>query len=189
MTATIEQGTAGKPASGTASVKVWDPLVRIFHWSLAITFTAAYITGDEWEKLHYIIGYIVIGLIAFRLVWGFIGPHHARFWHFVYRPATVFAFLRDSVSLKAKRYIGHNPAGGAMVIALLVLLALQTATGYSMTVESLDSAMPWLEDVHGALANVILALVILHVIGVVVASIEHKENLARSMVTGRKRPE
>lgn len=169
-------------------VRVWDPLVRIFHWGLVAAFATAYITGDEWEDVHYVAGYTIMGLIAFRIVWGLVGPHHARFWTFIYHPSTVIGFLKDSVAMKAKRYIGHNPAGGAMVIVLLLLLAFQTATGYAMLLERFDK-YAWIEDVHGASANILLALVILHVLGVVLASFEHKENLARSMVTGRKRAE
>ena len=169
-------------------VRVWDPLVRIFHWGLVAAFAIAYITGDEWEDVHYVAGYTIMGLVAFRIIWGLVGPRHARFWSFIYHPSTVISFLKDSVAMKAKRYIGHNPAGGAMVITLLLLLVFQTATGYAMLLEQFDK-YEWIEDVHGVSANILLALVILHVLGVVLASFEHKENLARSMVTGRKRAE
>lgn len=168
------------------TVRVWDPLVRIFHWSLLMAFIAAYATGDEWEKLHVQIGYVVLGLVAFRLIWGLIGSTHARFTDFIYRPSTTLAFLKDSVAFKAKRYLGHNPAGGAMVIALLVTLSAIGATGYMMTMDAFWGA-EWVGELHEAFVTVSLILIALHVAGVLLASFEHKENLVKSMITGRKR--
>ncbi len=115
-----------------AEIKVWDPLVRIFHWSLVVAFSIAYITEDEWQSLHVWAGYLVAGLVAFRIIWGFIGPQHARFSDFVFSPAATVAYLKDMVSLRAKRYIGHNPAGGAMVLALLLSLAATTLSGMQL---------------------------------------------------------
>ena len=110
-------------------IRVWDPLVRIFHWSLVAAFTLAYITEDEWQSLHVWAGYIVAGLITFRLLWGFIGPQHARFSDFIFSPSVVMAYLKDMAALRAKRHLGHNPAGGAMVLALLLSLAATTLSG------------------------------------------------------------
>ena len=180
--ATIAE-TDSATASGT--VRVWDPLVRIFHWSLLAAFVAAYISGEEWEKLHVKIGYVVIGLVAFRLIWGLIGSRHARFSDFIYHPITVARFLRDTAAFKAKRYLGHNPAGGAMVIALLTCLSAIGATGYMMGMDAYWGA-EWVEDLHKAFVTASLVLIVLHVVGVVFASLEHKENLIKSMFTGRK---
>lgn len=119
-------------ARTTREIKVWDPLVRIFHWSLVAAFTIAYLSEDDWQALHVWAGYTVAGLVAFRLVWGFIGSEHARFRDFVYGPAAVFSYLKDLVSFRAKRYIGHSPAGGAMAIALLISLAATTLTGMKL---------------------------------------------------------
>ena len=96
--------------------------MRVFHWSLATLFLVAYATGDEVEKVHIAAGYAIAGLVAARILWGFIGPPHARFSSFVRRPREVFDYLRDVALLRAPRYIGHNPAGGAMIIALLATL-------------------------------------------------------------------
>ena len=167
-------------------IRVWDPLVRIFHWSLVGGFAVAYLTADEWDKAHEFVGYIVAGLIAFRLFWGLVGSRHARFSNFVYRPSTIMAFLNDSLAMKAKRYVGHNPAGGAMVIALLLAITGISATGYMMTMDMFWGA-EWVEDVHELLVNGTLVLIALHVGGVILASFEHKENLVRSMTTGLKR--
>jgi len=121
-----------KPMNASNEIKVWDPLVRIFHWSLAAAFTIAYLTEDDWQDIHVLAGYTVAGLVAFRIVWGFVGPQHARFSDFVFSPTTVMGYLKDMVSFRAKRYIGHNPAGGVMVIALLVSLAATTLTGMKL---------------------------------------------------------
>lgn len=115
-----------------SEIKVWDPLVRLFHWSLVLAFAVAYITEDEWENLHVWAGYSVAALVAFRVVWGIIGTRHARFGDFIFRPATVIAYLKDMAALRARRYIGHNPAGGAMVLALLLSLAMTTLSGMQL---------------------------------------------------------
>jgi cytochrome b len=113
-------------------IKVWDPLVRIFHWSLVAAFTVAYLSEDEWQDVHVLAGYTVAGLVAFRIVWGFIGSEHARFRDFVFSPATTLAYLKDMAAFRAKRYLGHNPAGGAMAIALLISLAATTLSGMKL---------------------------------------------------------
>mgnify|MGYP001070884111 CR=1 FL=1 len=112
--------------------KVWDLAVRLFHWSLVAAFTVAYVTEDEWMDLHVWAGYIVAGLLAFRIFWGFIGPRHARFSDFIYNPATILAYLKDMLRLREKRYLGHNPAGGMMVLALLATLTLTTLSGMKL---------------------------------------------------------
>jgi cytochrome b len=169
-----------------ATVKVWDPFVRVFHWSLVALFATAYVTGDEIERVHIAAGYAIAGLLALRIVWGFVGPRHARFADFVRSPREAFDYLRDVLLLRARRYVGHNPAGGLMVVALIVTLIGTCATGYLMTTDAYWGSKV-MEDVHGALANATVALVVLHVLGVLAASFEHRENLVKAMVTGRKR--
>lgn len=110
-------------------IRVWDPLVRIFHWGLVIAFTVAYLSGDEENSLHIYSGYAVLGLIAFRVIWGLIGTRYARFSDFVYSPATVIQYLKGLVARKPKHYTGHNPAGGWMVIAMLLSLFVVTVSG------------------------------------------------------------
>lgn len=111
------------------TVKVWDPAVRIFHWSLVACFATAFLTGEEEGALHIYAGYTVIGLVLFRILWGFIGTEHAQFKDFVFSPGTVVSYLKGLVSGSAKRYIGHNPAGGYMVVVMLVTLLFVTFTG------------------------------------------------------------
>ncbi len=185
----------------TNTVKVWDPLVRIFHWSLVAGFSTAYLSGEvEGLTLHVWSGYLVGGLVLFRWLWGLLGTEHARFRDFIFSPAVVVAYTRDLLHHQARRYLGHNPLGGAMVVALLVLLSLVTVTGLvvyaakeaSGPLAGLMSGTPeWLgdmtEEIHEFFSNLTLLLVGLHIAGVVVSSVLHRENLVRAMITGRKR--
>ena len=167
---TIEAGGATPPAT----VKVWDLFVRVFHWSLASLFVLAYATGDEIEKVHIAAGYTIAALIALRIVWGFVGPRHARFANFVRPPREVLNYLRDAALLRAPRYLGHNPAGGAMIIALLALLSGTCVTGFMMTTDAFWGAK-WVEGAHEVMANLTVALIVFHVLGVLVTSFEHGE--------------
>jgi cytochrome b len=162
---------------------IWDPLVRVFHWSLVIAYTVAWLTGDDWLGPHEFAGYVIGGLVTLRVAWGLVGPQHARFSDFVYPPREVIAYLGDVARFRARRYLGHNPAGGAMVVALLITLLLAVISG----ILALDEwAGELFEEVHEVLANLTLLLVFAHVAGVLLASFQHHENLVRSMVTGRK---
>jgi cytochrome b len=181
-------------------IRVWDPFVRIFHWLLVVCFFTAYFVDPEDSPVHVLAGYAVLTLVLARLVWGFVGSPHARFSDFVFRPSVVLRDVGDALRFRARRYIGHSPGGGAMVIALLVALLATTVSGL-MVYGAEDQAGPlagWmaglseqaeeiLEEIHEALASMTLALVLLHVIGVVVASVSHGDNLVRSMFTGYKR--
>jgi len=184
------------------TVRVWDPLVRVFHWTLAAAFLTAYLVEDDWLALHVLAGYTVLGLVLFRLVWGAIGTRHARFTDFVRSPAAVLTYMKDALAIRARRYLGHNPAGGAMVIALLASLTFTSVSGlalyghgeFSGPLAGLMQGAPgWLgnalEEAHEFFANFTLLLVLLHLAGVALASLQHGENLARSMVTGRKQQE
>ena len=180
-----EMPSAG--ADAAATVRVWDPLVRVLHWSLVAAFAVAWLTGDEIERLHEATGYVIIALLGVRIIWGFVGTAYARFADFVYRPSRVVGYLADTARLRAKRYLGHNPAGGAMVLALLLVLAATAGSGFAMTTDAFHDAH-WIEEVHEMMANAAILLVGLHLAGVAVSSIEHRENLVRAMITGRKRP-
>jgi cytochrome b len=171
-----------------ATVKVWDLFVRSFHWSVVVLFAIAYVTGDEVQRMHIIAGYVVAALVAMRIVWGFVGPRHARFADFVRPPREVLTYLRDVLLLRARHYIGHNPAGGLMVVALLVMLTVTSVSGYLMTTDAYWGSKA-VEEIHGALANATVALIVLHVLGVLIASFQHRENLVKAMVSGLKRPQ
>lgn len=177
-----------EPGRSDGRIKVWDPLVRIFHWSLVALFTFSFFTGDEWKSAHVWSGYAIGTLLAIRIVWGLIGTRHARFASFLYSPATILVFIKDSLTFKAKRYVGHNPAGGVMVLLLILMISGIVTTGYMMTTDAYWG-IEWVEETHETLVYATLGLIVLHVAGVVFASLEHRENLARAMVTGWKRAE
>ncbi len=184
------------------TVRVWDPLVRLFHWTLVVAFLTAWLVGDDWLALHVLAGETVLGLVVARLVWGVIGTRHARFTDFVRSPAVTLTYLKEVVTVRARRYLGHNPAGGAMVIALLVSLGSTTVSGLALygyqefsgpLAGMMYGAPAWLgdalEETHEFFTNFTLLLVVLHLAGVALASLQHGENLVRSMFTGRKQQE
>jgi cytochrome b len=186
------------PMANTPRIAVWDPFVRFGHWALVITFTIAYLTGEEEEgrasELHEWAGYIAGGIVAWRVLWGFAGPSHARFGEFVTSPLTALRYLTGLVTGHARRFIGHSPAGGAMVVALLLCMALTVATGLladqsagTVTSRENGGAGSLIGAVHAVLANITLVLVALHILGVALASLVHRENLVRAMITGNKR--
>lgn len=174
--------------SPPATVRVWDPLVRVFHWSLVAAFFTAFFTGEDVFNVHETAGYIAGGLVAFRVVWGLVGPRHARFTDFVRGPGTILGYLRDAMAMRAERHVGHNPAGGAMIVLLLLAVGYMAVTGYMMTTDAYWG-VAWVAESHIAVAYVTLGLIALHLGGVILASINHGENLARAMLNGRKRAE
>lgn len=182
-------------APAHAQIRVWDPFVRLFHWTLLIAFTVAYLV-EEPHIVHVWAGYVVGILVVARVVWGFAGPTHARFSDFVYRPATALAYVRDLLKLRGKRYLGHSPAGGYMILLLLAMLAATGIAGL-IVYGGEEQAGPLagmvskataesFEEVHEMLANVTLALIVVHVAAVIFASFAHHENLVRAMITGKK---
>ncbi len=111
------------------TVKVWDIAVRLFHWSLVVCFTVAYLTGEDDSQWHIYSGYAVLGLVLFRIFWGFAGTRHARFSDFIYAPASVITYVKSLRSTAPKRYLGHTPPGGWMIVAMLASLLLSTVSG------------------------------------------------------------
>lgn len=197
-------------------VIVWDPFVRYGHWVLVAAFAIAYLSAEEEsggpDPLHVWGGYVVGAIVVLRVLWGFVGPQHARFSDFVSGPVAALRYLADLVRGRARRYLGHSPAGGAMVLLLLAFLAATVATGlvaygdrgkgplagnggavitraYANSNEAGERAESVLGELHGTLANITLALVILHVLGVGLASVVHRENLVAAMISGEKRAE
>lgn len=195
----------------TDQVEVWDIFVRILHWTLVIAFTIAYLTGDDGGRTHEWSGYVVLALVAARILWGFIGSRHARFADFVYGPPVILRYTIGLLTGHPRRYLGHNPLGGLMVVALLGLLLATSVTGIlSLAPSPTASAGPIspaqangenrrekrvrnndregvAKEIHEALAEATLALVGLHILGVVLGSWRHRENLIAAMFTGRKR--
>ncbi|MEQ1620714.1 MAG: cytochrome b/b6 domain-containing protein [Methylococcales bacterium] len=210
-------------------VQVWDILIRIFHWSLVASFAVAYLSSEEDNPWHIYSGYTVLGLIVFRVIWGFVGSKHARFSDFLSSPSAVVGYFKNLRSDNPTHYLGHNPAGGWMVIALLVTLFAVTLSGLklyaieegkgplameSMQLSPISAALAedddddddkkenksekenekeaeaegedfW-EEIHEASTNIMLALIALHILGVIISSILHKEKLVKAMITGKK---
>lgn len=168
-----------------SKILVWDLPTRAFHWLLALSFVGAYATSDS-ERLrdvHVALGYTMLGLVAFRFVWGLIGTRYARFGSFAFGWRSVLAYLRSLLSRSPQHYLGHNPAGSWAIYGLLGLTMLAGATGYA-TYNELGGHS--LEEVHEFLGNALLALALAHVAGVLASSLIHRENLARAMVSGYK---
>ncbi len=168
------------------TIKVWDIAVRVFHWSLVVGVTVAWLTTEGMAKTHIAVGYVVLSLIAFRLIWGLIGPHYARFSQFLVSPSKAIAYLRDIRQGREARYVGHNPAGSAMILVLLASLIGTGVTGWMSTTDAYWG-IEWVSNLHEALATLTLILIFLHVAGVILASLRHDENLPKAMITGRKR--
>ncbi len=214
---------------------VWDPLVRLGHWLLVALFAVSYLSGEEGGQLHIWSGYAIAALVIVRVAWGFVGPAHARFTDFLFTPARIARYVKNLVVGHPKRFIGHSPAGGVMVVLLLAALAGTTFTGMAQYAqeEGAGPLAPWyaaaverpdapsvigsaradegeageygeafargegeeaeggeaFEEIHETLANLTLALVAVHIAGVLHASWVHHENLIKAMVTGRKRRE
>lgn len=164
------------------SISVWDPFVRVFHWSLVSAYAVAWASGEEWATLHERAGYFILILIGLRVVWGLIGTQHARFTDFLFSPTRTLAYLRSLRSARPERYLGHNPAGGWMVIALLLSLLAAAASGLMLG----GGGHELWEEIHEGAANLTLFLVVVHVSGVVASSLLHGENLIKAMLTGNK---
>lgn len=193
----------------TKFVRVWDPLVRIGHWTLVGSFFIAYFTEDELLTTHVWAGYVLGAVILFRFVWGFVGTRYARFSDFLKSPATISDYLKSLRKGPVQHYVGHNPAGGIMIVLMLICLSITVYTGLELyaiegnagpfaslnqpvndagaadSKDHEDTEEFW-EELHEIFANLTLLLVILHVAGVVVSSRLHSENLVKAMLTGNK---
>ena len=169
----------------TTKVLVWDIPTRVFHWLLALSFLGAYLTGEEvsYRDLHLKFGYILLGLIGFRLIWGVIGSRYARFSAFWFKARAIMAYLQAMAHKNPEHYLGHNPAGSAAIFLLLGLGLLSSISGILL---SLKWGGESLEGPHEVFANVMLAVVLAHIAGVAISSYLHRENLPRAMLTGTK---
>jgi cytochrome b len=173
-------------AQAKAGIGVWDPFVRIAHWSLVATVLAAWLTSDGGGRWHEWLGWATLAIVLARIIWGWIGPRHARFTRFVRSPAMTLDYLRRVLARAEPRYIGHNPLGACMVLTLMLGVILVALSGWLMTTDTYWG-VPWVEELHEGLTNLLLALVGLHVAGVAFSSIRHRENLVAAMWHGRKR--
>lgn len=178
-------------------MNVWDPFVRLFHWALVLFFFLAYYLEGDWRELHSHAGYTVALLVSFRIIWGFIGTSAARFANFVVPPRDISAYLSGFVRGTSEPHAGHDPAGAVMILVLLTSLLATTITGMSLF--AMEGSGPlvgtfvtrWpghvVEDLHEFFADFTVILVLVHVVGVLVTSRVHQQNLIAAMITGRKK--
>jgi cytochrome b len=166
-------------------ILVWDLPVRLGHWLMAIGFALAWVTGDseEWRLVHIFAGGTVTAIALFRLLWGIVGSKYARFTDFVRGPQPVFRYLKSLLSASPQHSVGHNPAGGWAILALLILAL---ATGASGWLAYQEMGGEWMGELHEGVASVMLAVVLVHLAGVMLGSLVHRENLVWAMLTGRK---
>jgi cytochrome b len=170
----------GKERNG----RVWDPLVRLFHWTLAAAFATAWFIRSE-ASIHETAGKTVLVLVMLRTAWGLVGPASARFETFIKGPLTTFRYVISILRGRPAHYPGHNPAGAAMIGALLLLLTTTAVSGMLMTTTAFWGGV-WIERVHGTAATFTVFLIAGHLLGVLAACVQHRENLPLSMMTGRK---
>ena len=168
-------------------IRIWDPLVRICHWSLVITVTLAWLTREGWGLWHEWLGYAALAVVAVRIPWGFLGPAYARFTSFVSPPGETLDYAKRLIAGNEERHLGHNPLGGWMIVAVLTNVVLVGLSGWLFTTDR-SWGVEWVEELHEALANSLLALIAVHLAGVIFTSVRQRENLAAAMVHGRKRP-
>ncbi|MBC9882638.1 hydrogenase [Bradyrhizobium sp. INPA01-394B] len=179
------RGVSGRtPADRT--VAVWDLPLRLWHWSLAACVLAAWFTPTVYDRLHRIVGYAVLALLVFRLAWGFCGSRYSRFRMIGIRLRAAPSYLWNLRRGITGRYIGLNPAGTLMLVALLLSLAVSAITG-ALSVTVAFFGIWWIEDTHAYASDAVMILVVLHVAGVVGMALLQRENLIRAMITGRKR--
>jgi cytochrome b len=169
-------------------IPVWDLPVRVLHWTLVLTVAAAWLTRHSPGRWHEWLGYATLAIVAARTIWGFMGSGHARFAGFIAPVAATAAYARTVFSGLEARFIGHNPLGGWMVVALLSLVALVGFTGWLYTTDRFWG-VAWVEEIHSTLSDILFLFVALHILGVVFTSVRHRENLLASMLHGRKREE
>ena len=169
----------------TTAIRVWDAPTRVFHWLLVLSFAGAYLTSESerWSLVHITLGYTLGGLIAFRLIWGFVGTRYARFTSFVKGPTEVLQYAKSMATLKPKHFVGHNPLGAVAIVLLIVSGIAIVVTGYAVFNEI---GGEWVAELHEVASHIMLILVGIHIVGVIAASWLHKENLARAMVNGFK---
>ena len=181
------------------TVRVWDIQVRLFHWLLVLAILGLFITaklGGNWMEWHKKLGFFVFGLIMFRLVWGLVGSHHARFINFVRGPTTVLLYAKGFLKPDSNHAIGHNPLGGWSVVALLAVLAFQVVSGLFSNDDILlegpyagmvsKTLSDQLTSLHKLNSDLILFLIALHVAAIIFYTVYKKEKLIKAMFSGEK---
>jgi len=168
------------------ATKVWDPFVRVFHWSLALLMIANAFVIDDESKLHHWVGYTVVGLVLARILWGFIGTQYARFSSFPPSPSASVEQLADIASGRKTIHLGHTPLGALMIYNLLAAVLVICVSGYLMTTD-MFWGVEWPDELHQFAVTWVEISVVAHVAAVLFESLRTKVNLPRAMITGYKR--
>jgi cytochrome b len=178
--------TVGATGKVKQAILVWDMPVRVFHWLLVICFAGAWLSSESerWAMIHYAFGYTACLLVLIRLVWGLIGTRYARFSQFLKSPKAVLEHFIAMLRGHPHHDVGHNPAGGLVMFALMLLILLIGLTGYLSVKEFLAN---FVSETHEVVANLVLGLVIVHIMAAIGMSLIERQNLVRSMVTGKKK--
>ena len=186
----VSRADAAQATGAAHKVLVWDAPVRVFHWLMVFSFVGAYLTAESerWRLLHVTLGYTMAGLVGFRIIWGLVGTRNARFSNFVRGPRAVLRYLQAMLTSQPEHHTGHNPAGALAIVAMLALTIAVAGSGWAVFN---DAGGEWLEGFHEFAANAMLAVIGVHIAGVLFASWRGHENLIGAMITGRKtgRPE
>lgn len=166
-------------------ILIWDFPTRVFHWSLAACFIGAVLTqeSERYRLFHVSFGYTMLGLIIFRLLWGVIGSRYARFSSFIFGLQEIKTYIMGLVRNRPIHYLGHNPLGSIAIYLILLIVLGISFTGYCIFN---DIGAEWYSEAHELMANFLIGIVVIHILGVIVSSLIHKENLVRSMLTGLK---
>ncbi len=177
---------AAEGASAT-SVAVWDPWIRLFHWSLVTAIIMSWLTHEGVGLVHHVAGYAALALIGARLAMGVLSSsEYARFSSFMRSPRTTWAYTRDVAARREGRHLGHNPLGAWMIVALIINVAVVSTSGWLYTTDAYWG-VEWVGNLHDWSADLLLWLIGLHLLGVAFTSWRHRENLVGAMILGRKR--
>jgi len=173
-------------AAKPGEVRVWDPVVRVLHWSLALSVIGAWVTHEVGGAVHEILGYAALALVGLRLVWGVVATGQARWSAFLRSPSRSWAYALQVWHGEEKRHLGHNPLGGWMIVALLGTVGVASLSGWLFVTDEFWG-VKWVEDLHAFFGNLLLILIPVHVAGVIFTSRRQRENLVAAMWHGRKR--
>ncbi|WP_414830486.1 cytochrome b/b6 domain-containing protein [Alteromonas sp. H39] len=178
---------------------IWDIPTRLFHWLLVASLSIQYATAewlDDAMQWHFYVGYFTIGLVIFRLIWGFIGPEHARFRHFLKGPTAIISYMRSLPDKHAVPHAGHNPLGGVFVIVMLLLIAIQAVSGLFLTDEVFldgpyrhlvsDSTQDVMSTLHHQVIDALLIVIALHIAAIAFYAVYKKQSLTSAMIHGKK---
>ncbi len=169
-------------------ILLWDPLVRLFHWSIAGAFVANYWLNETGEKWHEWIGYFAVAFVFFRFAWGFIGQGAARWSDFFPTYTRLKQHCNALIHREPYHRLGHSPLGAVVMILMMVFILILGVSGFMMEEIDYFWGEDWLQDFHSWSAHALLGLIVVHILAALFESYRLKENLPLSMITGKRNP-